>query len=366
MTTRQHARQNAERQMMFVNLMWLFMLFMQPAFGSGRPWEWALALLAATGFTVFYLREYQRGDTRHVTVLATAAFVLSFFNTGASVFYVYAAFLLGTFRHGRALWRGLGALALLILVQALLLAFLYGSAFAGLPHLVSIVMLLLAGTTSNAEHERQAITEQLREANERISEVSKVAERERIARDMHDVLGHTLSVVVLKSELAGRLVAHDPARAGEEIRDVEQLARQALSDVRAAISGYRVRGFSGELAGVRTVLNAAGLELEEDIRTGEPAGPAARIFPFILREAATNILRHSGATHCRVALQAKDGELHLEVTDNGESGAVTEGYGIAGMRERLEQEGGRLEVEAGRNGFRLLAVLPPQREAVRT
>lgn len=358
MTAEHQAVHHAQRSALLVHLVWLSLLFMQPLFGPGRPWEWLLAIAVAAGFTVFYLRVFSRGTLQHVLLLGLAAFLLSFLNTGAAVFYVYAAFLLGTIRHGRQLWRGLGFLALAMVVQAVLLALTYGSPFAGLSHAVSLVMLVIAGTSSNAEFEREQMNAQLREANERIGEVTKIAERERIARDMHDVLGHTLSVVVLKAELAGRLLERNAAGAAEEIREIEQLARQALTDVRAAISGYRSPGFSTELTGVRVVLEAAGIELGERIDIPEPEGAAGRIFPFVLREAVTNILRHSAATRCSITLERRNGDIRLEVADNGDAAEFTEGHGIRGMRERLEQQGGRLEVSAGPGGFRLVAVVP--------
>src|SRR5690625_3962753 len=358
MTVREQASRPAQRSELLVHLVWLLLLFMQPAFGAGRPWEWLLALLAAAAFTVFYLRVYPRGTMLHVLLLSGAAFVLSFFNTGASIFSVYAAFLLGTFRHGRQLWHSLGYLALVQLLQAVLLALAYQSPFAGLSHAVSLIMLLIAGATANAEHEREQMTEQLRQANARIREVTQTAERERIARDMHDVLGHTLSVVVLKSELAGRLLQRDPARAAGEIREVEALARQARAAVRTSVSGYRARDLRAELAGVRVVLEAAGIEFEEDLAAIEPEGPAAKILPFVVREAVTNVLRHSQATRCRISLNRRGEELLLEVSDDGPAAAVTEGHGLAGMRERLEQQGGTLELHAGPEGFRLLATVP--------
>src|SRR5690625_864168 len=145
MTTEHQAVRPAQRSALLVHLVWLFLLFMQPLFGPGRPWEWLLAVGAAGGFTVFYLRVFSRGSLQHVLLLGGAGFVLSFLNTGAAVFYVYAAFLLGTIRHGRQLWRGLGFLALAMLVQAVLLALAYGSPFAGLSHAVSLVMLVIAG-----------------------------------------------------------------------------------------------------------------------------------------------------------------------------------------------------------------------------
>ena len=126
-------------------------------------------------------------------------------------------------------------------------------------------MIIGAGNTFFAERNR--MNHKLRKANEEIEHLATVAERERIARDLHDVLGHTLSVITLKSELAGKLIDRDPARAGKEIREVEEISRQALSDVRDAIRGYRSKGLAAELVQAKSTLETAGLTVQCDAAT---------------------------------------------------------------------------------------------------
>lgn len=194
-------------------------------------------------------------------------------------------------------------------------------------------------------------------AQDQIEHLAKVAERERIARDMHDVLGHTLSVVVLKSELAGKLMASDAARAQREIGEVEQIARQALAEVREAIRGYRAEGMAAEIARARQTLEAAGVSLDchaEGVRLNPAHEP---VLSLVLREAITNILRHAGATNCRLELAADSRGTHLSVHDNGRGAIGREGNGLRGMRERIEALGGRLEIDS-RQGTRLTAEIP--------
>lgn len=194
-------------------------------------------------------------------------------------------------------------------------------------------------------------------AQEQIEHLATVAERERIARDMHDVLGHTLSVIVLKSELAGKLLDSEPERARREIGEVEQIARAALGEVREAIRGYRAEGIAAEIARARRALDTAGVRLEwhaENARL-EPAHES--VLSLVLREAVTNILRHAGASTCRLEL-ASDGQgSRLSVHDDGRGAVEREGNGLRGMRERVEALGGRLEI-ASRQGTRLTAVIP--------
>jgi two-component system, NarL family, sensor histidine kinase DesK len=194
-------------------------------------------------------------------------------------------------------------------------------------------------------------------AYEEIAHLAKVAERERIARDLHDVLGHTLSVVVLKSELAGKLMDRDPERARHEIGEVEQIARKALGDVREAIRGYRAEGLAAEIARAKNTLAVAGVTLECD--TQPPPLPAAEesVLSLIVREAVTNIVRHAQASRCSLAITSNNGAAALVVQDDGRGGIRQEGNGLRGMRERVESLGGRLRIESAA-GTRLVIQIP--------
>ncbi len=196
-------------------------------------------------------------------------------------------------------------------------------------------------------------------AQEHIEHLAKVAERERIARDLHDVLGHTLSVVVLKSELAGKLMGADVERARQEIGEVEQIARQALGEVREAIRGYRAEGIGAEIARARRALDAAGVRLEWQAENPRLQPAHESVLSLVLREAVTNILRHSGATSCRLELATDGGGTRLSVHDDGRGGIAGEGNGLRGMRERVEAVGGRVEVDS-RQGTRLTVEIPAQ------
>lgn len=204
---------------------------------------------------------------------------------------------------------------------------------------------------------RLGATQRLILAQEQMQHLAKVAERERIARDLHDVLGHTLSVVVLKSELAGKLIGTDTERARREMGEVEQIARQALGEVRETIRGYRADGIAAEIARARRALDAAGVRLEwqAESLSLEPAHES--VLSLVLREAVTNILRHAGATSCRLELAADTRGTHLSVHDNGRGSIEREGNGLRGMRERVEALGGRLEVDS-QQGTRLTVEIP--------
>jgi two-component system sensor histidine kinase DesK len=185
-------------------------------------------------------------------------------------------------------------------------------------------------------------------AQEETERMAKIAERERIGRDLHDLLGHTLSVIVLKSELASRLTATSPERAAEEIRDVERISREALAEVRAAVRGYRSTGFDSELRAARQALETAGLKVEAEVDSPKLSPAQENVIALALREAVTNVLRHAEATFCRLSLRSNGAFCELEVADNGRGGVHREGSGLAGMRERVEALGGALECDGSR------------------
>jgi two-component system sensor histidine kinase DesK len=204
---------------------------------------------------------------------------------------------------------------------------------------------------------------ELREARETVAHLAATEERLRLARDLHDLLGHSLSLITLKSELAGRMLPDRPRDAAEQVSDIESVSRQALVDVREAVSGYRRPTIAAELASVRGALASAGvaarLHVPDRVEGLSPAGEGA--LAWALREAVTNVVRHSGATTCVVALEAADGNATLTVSDDGRGphDSRPPGNGLTGLGERLLLAGGRLTTSrAGDGGFTLTALVP--------
>ena len=176
---------------------------------------------------------------------------------------------------------------------------------------------MIIGTLNVYFSQHGRAQKKLLRAQEEIEHLAKIAERERIARDLHDVLGHTLSVIVLKSELASKLVEHDPARAKSEMADVEQTARTALAEVRQAIGGYRSNGLVAELAQARATLETAGITVEcEQVPVQLPATQES-VLSLAVREAVTNVVRHAHAARCRLELRTNDGLCRLSIQDDG-------------------------------------------------
>jgi two-component system, NarL family, sensor histidine kinase DesK len=222
------------------------------------------------------------------------------------------------------------------------------------------VMALIAtvsGLALGGGIESGRISARLTRAEKRASALAVVAERERISRDLHDILGHSLTAISIKSELARRLVEVDPVRAQEQIAEVEGIARQALGDVRATASAIREVRAANEVAGARSVLEAAGIEARLPSALPPLGDEVSALFGYVIREAVTNVVRHSDARTCTITVT----EERVSVTDDGvgRSGA-TGGSGLAGLRRRVEAVGGRLEVDSARGaGTTVTATLTP-------
>jgi two-component system, NarL family, sensor histidine kinase DesK len=222
---------------------------------------------------------------------------------------------------------------------------------------MGIGMSLLIGMNRLRMEQKQRADAKLRMAQEEIEQLAKTAERERIARDMHDVLGHSLSLIVLKSELAGRLLDSQPSRAALEIAEIETAARQALAEVRKTITGYRSEGFASELTRAAQVLKTAGVRLKKPAKTPYLTPRHEATLSLVLREAVTNIVRHADASECSIEVFSEQDRTQLVIADDGRGDIRQEGNGLRGMRERVQELGGSLSLESSR-GTRLHIELP--------
>lgn len=204
--------------------------------------------------------------------------------------------------------------------------------------------------------------EQLGRARAELARMAVAEERERFARDLHDLLGHSLSVIALKAELAGRLLPERAAEAADEIAELETVARGALSEVREAVSGYRQPTLDGELAGARVALSAAGIETEV-VRQPTALDPGVEgVLAWAVREGATNVIRHSRASRCTLTISSNLVDAGVEVVDDGvgaQSVNGNSGHGLEGLTERARRLSGQVEA-GGRpgGGYRLAVTVP--------
>src|SRR5829696_7182225 len=214
-----------------------------------------------------------------------------------------------------------------------------------------------------------AVVAELRTAREEITRLAVSEERLRFARDLHDLLGHSLSLIALKSELAGRLLPAAPEKAATEVRDIEGVARQALREVREAVAGYRQPTLDEELRGAREMLEAAGIACRIENKVGVLPNAADAVLAWAVREGATNVIRHSRARSCEIRVTRRDEELRAQITDDGqgpspERDGASAGSGLSGLAERVAASGGALEAKPlTGGGFCLYVSLPARDDA---
>jgi two-component system sensor histidine kinase DesK len=206
---------------------------------------------------------------------------------------------------------------------------------------------------------RSARNAELRLTQDEVRRLATMAERERIGRDLHDLLGHTLSVVALKSELAGKLLDRDPAGARAQIREVEEVARNALAQVREAVAGIRATGLQAELAAARLALLSADVRMDQRLDPVTLDEKVELAFSMAVREAVTNVIRHAGARNVEVEMKRDDQGVRLPVGDDGRGGIERYGNGLDGMRERMRALGGTLEIDSAIGAGTRLALWVP-------
>ena len=305
--------------------------------------EPALALCTVAAFLPLYFNGYWRAGRR---LLATVAGCLLIgmvwlpFNAGAIPFFVYGSAFVGRAVPPRQAFTYLTGIALLLVSELLLLGAPSALFLSGPP----VCLVVGAATIYLAEAGRHETA--LRLSRAEVHRLAAVAERERIARDLHDLLGHTLSVISIKAELAAKLAARGDGRTEQEIREVESVSRGALRQVREAVVGFRRTNLAGELANARLACQAKGIAFEVDrAELDLPVGQEA-VLAMCLREAVTNVIRHSAARRCRISLAREGSAIRLAVADDGRSGAILAGAGLAGMRQRIDQAGGEMTIDS--------------------
>lgn len=344
-----------------------FLLFLiQPvtaAFSVGLPhWRTALLILDVVCYAVSYivLLWYGPGlSHRNRIVAVLAATVLGgsvaviLLDPSGLTFLTYAIVLALVLWPLRAGWAfGIGIAVLQVVLGWVLMGDILWA---------NTATLLILTVALGAFYRLINTTIMLRRARAEVRQLAVAEERARLARDLHDVLGHSLTTITMKSGLARRVLESDADReqAIAEVRDVEELARQALAEVRATVSGYRKASLAAELVAARSALRAAGIVPDLPHAVDDVAAPLRESFAYVLREAVTNVIRHSGASRCTVRL----GESWIEVRDDGSGNVSTVedghygGSGIAGLADRLSAVGAGLHTESPEDGGFLVRAL---------
>ena len=342
---------------------WLIYLLLFVASPFLQPSTWVDYAVVAVGLVIFlplyFYGHWARGRRLLAVIAAIVALavLLTPGNFGAAAFFIYGAAFLGQLPPPSRAVRYLFLIVMIVVAETLIFDL---DPRSWVP---AVVFSILIGGVNIHFGEVSRTNQRLKLAQREVEQLATVAERERIARDLHDLLGHTLSVITLKSELAAKLVGSDTARAEREMREVESISREALAEVRQAVQGYRTLGLPTELTNAKMALGAAGVELTVEGTPFDLPATHEGVLALALREAVTNVVRHARAGRCTVRLRQAGGEFQLEVQDDGRGGRIEEGSGLAGLRERIVGLGGSLEVD-GTAGMRLLVSLPLTEDAL--
>ncbi len=347
----------------FYNLGYLvfpFLPIVLSLFGDPGKWPGPVpdmlgpTLLAMAVFLPVYFAAYRTTGFRSLLCMLAMAgigYALLPFNAFANAYTIYAVGFAAML--GGSLWVRLAWAA------AMLAGLLFEIVALQYPAFVFLITLIVSVAVFFGNHHFVESTRkraELKLSHDEVRRLATVAERERIGRDLHDLLGHTLSLVALKSELAGKLLRRDPDAAHREIVEVTRVAREALAQVRAAVTGIRAAGIAAELVSAKLLLETDGIGfdaaaavrmLEAALQDGG-ALPASveTALALTLREAVTNIQRHAHARTARVEFVIEAGEAVLRIVDDGRGGAISPGNGLSGMRERIEALGGRLRIDS--------------------
>ncbi len=342
-----------------VHLLWSAWLFATPIWSSdGWGGRWLVFTLAS--YPVFLLLYYKsvvapRATARSYAlamVLLSMALV-SWYPSGLTYF-VYGCVMLRVCRMSfRAYLAWLAVLNAALLLETWLLHYPWQAVFS-IP-LTSFIV----GIVINAERASEEKDAQLQLSHEEVRRLAATAERERIGRDLHDLLGHTLSLITLKLELSRKLFDRDIEAARREVGEAEKVARHALAEVRSAVSGIRASDLAAEMAAARLMLESSGVSLQSGHPPEDLPKPVECGLSLVLREAVTNIARHARASMATIDLHIERGSVRMEISDNGRGGIHLEGNGMSGMRERVRALGGSLTVESPRGGGTRLQVVAP-------
>jgi two-component system sensor histidine kinase DesK len=346
----------------WLNLVWVVFVPMTPVFAEGAfpNWFWPTWISLAI-FLVLYFRTFHRRVHESALWYALSIAVLGYavtpYNSGAQTYIVYAVAFFAFVPDVRLAVR---------LMAAILAAFALEWWLLGFPWIYSTTALVIGpviGGMNLVYRRNQQRNVELKLSHDEVRRLAALAERERIGRDLHDLLGHTLSLITLKAELANRVFERDPVTARREIADVERVARDALTQVRRAVTGIRAAGFAAELASAKLLLESNGICLNYELADVALPAETETALAMTVREAVTNIQRHAQATQARIALRIDGERLVLAIEDDGRGGAMVPGNGLTGMRERLAGIGAELRVQSEKGKGTVVSaslLAPPQ------
>lgn len=327
----------------YVHLIYLFFFFFSLYFKQPEGTDIVIIAIGLVCFLFCYFRAYwYSGKTllAYITAICLIAVAMSEINWGGATFFVYAAAFCGALQHRKQAFIILLAIITFVICYTLLTdkPIYFGIA--------SIFMSFIIGIINIYQFEVALKNSALKQSQQEIKILAQTAERERISRDLHDLLGHSLSVITLKSELAGKILKKGGTskQALTEIKAVEELSRETLAQVRNAVTGYNKATLSAELLQAKVATNAASIELITDLQVDHLPEKMESELALIVREAITNVVRHANTTKVWIKLTEQNSQLNLTVSDEGQGPIDAQNSGINNMKTRIEKLAGTMTI----------------------
>ena len=342
-----------------IHLLWSAWIFITPLLDSqGYTFTWLMFTLGTYPvFLALYLKaHFVSCRLMHLYAFGVAGLcllTLPWYSSGLS-YLIFSCTMLMKWRAGYR-----ARLGLLLVVNALYIALAWRAGYPwamliSMPAMALIICTVIIFEINNRERDAA-----LRLSQEEVRRLAATAERERIGRDLHDLLGHTLSLITLKLELSRKLFGRDNAAACRELEEAERVARHALAEVRSAVTGIRSTDLAAELASARLLLESSAVHLDYGSLPDSLPQEVERTLALVIREAVTNIHRHAAATEACVRFTRTAEKLDMQISDNGKGGLAAHGNGVSGMCERVRAIGGTLQIDSPpRRGTRLLISVP--------
>lgn len=342
-----------------IHLLWSAWIFVMPIWDTDG-WSARWIAITVTTYPLFLLLYFKAGiaPQSHVRAYGLAMVLLSmallsFYPSGLTYF-IFGCVALCSCRFSfRNYLMWLLALNAVLLLETWSLGYPWQAVFS-VPLTSFIIGFIIRAERANEEKDAQ-----LRLSHEEVRRLAATAERERIGRDLHDLLGHTLSLITLKLELSRKLFDRDAQAAKHEVAEAEKVARHALAEVRSAVTGIRAADLAAELASVRLLLESSGVRLDYEHPPADLPSETERGLSLILREAATNIARHAEAHVATIRWHREHANVRMTINDDGRGGLDHDGNGLSGMRERVHALHGAMAIESPRGqGTRLNVTVP--------
>ena len=327
----------------YSNLLFLSLFFGNLYFRPVHGVDMVITIAGLITFLVLYFRAFSAQKSDLIYYIAAMCLIgvgLSEINVGANVFFIYAAAFSGELYNKRK------ALITLLLVLAFIIFYSVITDKSSYFWLPAIFMSITLGLLNINRAEVLKKNKALKQSQQETKHLAKIAERERISRDLHDLLGHSLSVITLKSELAGKMIDKGLSleKIKTEIKEVEELSRKTLAQVRDAVKGYNIATIKGELLQVRVATEAAKIELFATIEVESLPASIESELALIIREAITNVIRHAETEKVWIVLKQVATHLTLTISDQGQITTKKEQSGMQNMRTRIHQMGGEMNV----------------------